>query len=299
MKGIVIAGPTGVGKTSLSIKLAKKLDAVIISADSMQVYKYLDIGTAKIKEEEMSGVTHYLIDVVEPNHKYSVGDYQKEVDKLLKQLEEEKKNVLLVGGTGLYIDSVVNGLAELPVGDPKIREELYKLSAEELHNRLAEVDPEAAQNIHPNNKIRVARALEVFMVSKEKFSSLVSKNYKNNNYSFYKIGLERERSHLYERINRRVDLMFEEGLLDEAKWVYENYKDGIEKIRAIGYKELFQYFDGEISLEEAKNIIKRDSRRYAKRQFTWFKRDEDIKWFNLDEITEDEIVLQVLNEIKQ
>ena len=299
MKGIVIAGPTGVGKTSLSIKLAKKLDAVIISADSMQVYKYLDIGTAKIKEEEMSGVMHYLIDVVEPNHKYSVGDYQKEVDKLLKQFEEEKKNVLLVGGTGLYIDSVVNGLAELPVGDPKIREELYKLSAEELHNRLAEVDPEAAQNIHPNNKIRVARALEVFIVSKEKFSSLVSKNYKNNNYSFYKIGLERERSHLYERINRRVDLMFQEGLLDEAKWVYENYKDGIEKIRAIGYKELFQYFDGEISLEEAKNIIKRDSRRYAKRQFTWFKRDEDIKWFNLDEITEDEIVLQVLNEIKQ
>ena len=299
MKGIVIAGPTGVGKTSLSIKLAKKLDAVIISADSMQVYKYLDIGTAKIKEEEMNGVIHYLIDVVEPNHKYSVGDYQKEVDKLLKRLEEEKKNVLLVGGTGLYIDSIVNGLAELPVGDSKIRGDLYKLSAEELHNRLAEVDPEAAQSIHPNNKIRVARALEVFMVSKEKFSSLVSKNYKNNNYSFYKIGLERERSHLYERINKRVDIMFDQGLLDEAKWVYENYKDGIEKIRAIGYKELFQYFDGEISLEEAKNIIKRDSRRYAKRQFTWFKRDEDIKWFNLDKITEDEIVLQVLNEIKQ
>ncbi len=298
MKGIVIAGPTGVGKTSLSIKIAKKLDAVIISADSMQVYKYLDIGTAKIKEAEMDGVPHYLLDVVEPDHKYSVGEYQKEVDKLLQQLEKEGKNVLLVGGTGLYIDSVVSGLADLPEADLKVREELSKFSSEGLYKKLQEVDPEAAERIHPNNRIRVERALEVFMLKNEKFSTLTAKNNKNNNYQFYKIGLERDRAHLYERINKRVDLMFEEGLVEEAKWVYENYRDGIEKIRAIGYKELFEYFDGKLTMEEAKERMKRDSRRYAKRQFTWFKRDVEIRWFNLDETSEEEIVSQVLNEIK-
>jgi tRNA dimethylallyltransferase len=144
----------------------------------------------------------------------------------------------------------------------------------------------------------VERALEVFMLKNEKFSTLTAKNNKNNNYQFYKIGLERDRAHLYERINKRVELMFEEGLIEEAKWVYENYRDGIEKIRAIGYKELFECFDGKLTMEEAIEMIKRDSRRYAKRQFTWFKRDVEIRWFNLDETPEDEIVSQVLNEIK-
>ncbi len=299
MKGLIIAGPTGVGKTALSIKLAKDLDAVIVSCDSMQVYKGMDIGTAKIKEEEMEGVPHYMLDLVWPTEKYSVGSFADEVNKLLNRFEKEGKNVILAGGTGLYIDSIVKGFSNLPEGNEDIRKELSKLSDEELYKILSEVDKESAEKIHINNRVRLERAVEVYKITGEKFSKLSMENTKGNNVEFLYTALERDREHLYERINKRVEIMFDQGLLDEAKWVYENYREGIEKIKAIGYKELFLYFEGTISLEEAKNLIKRESRRYAKRQFTWFKRNEEIKWFNLDHIEENQVRQEILHLFKK
>ncbi len=299
MKGLIIAGPTGVGKTSLSIKLAKELDGVIISCDSMQVYKGMDIGTAKIKEEEMEGVPHYMIDVVWPTDRYSVGAFAKEVNCLLDKFEKEDKNVILVGGTGLYIDSIVKGFSKLPKSDENIRRELEKFTNEELFNILKEVDKESAKKIHINNRVRLERALEVYKITGEKFSKLSNENIKDSNVEFLYVALERDRDNLYERINKRVDIMFDEGLLEEAKWVYENYREGIEKIKAIGYKELFLYFEGTISFEEAKSLIKRESRRYAKRQFTWFKRDKTIEWFNLDHIEENQIKEKILHLLKK
>lgn len=299
MKGLIIAGPTGVGKTALSIKLAKELDAVIISCDSMQVYKGMDVGTAKIREEEMEGVPHFMLDIVWPTEKYSVGSFADEVNKLLEKFEKEDKNVILAGGTGLYIDSIVKGFSNLPEGDEEIRKELKKLSNEELYAILKEVDNESAEKIHINNRVRLERAVEVYRITGEKFSKLSLENLKGNNVEFLYTALERDREHLYERINKRVDIMFDVGLLEEAKWVYENYREGIEKIKAIGYKELFLYFDGTISLEEAKSLIKRESRRYAKRQFTWFKKHEEIKWFNLDHIEENQVKEEILHLFKK
>lgn len=295
MIGIIIGGPTGVGKTSLSIKLAKILDAVIINCDSMQIYKHMDIGTAKITEKEKEGVEHYMFDIVEPIDRYNVGDYYRDVNSLLKKFEKDNRNVILVGGTGLYINSIIRGLSKLPEADLNIRNSLEKLSTEELYEKLKELDEEAAKEIHPNNRVRVERAVEVCLLTGNKFSKLNKLNIKDNNYNFIQIALERDRKILYDRIDYRVELMIENGLVEEAKDIYEKYNSEKNKIKAIGYKELFDYFDGLISVDEAIEIIKKESRHYAKRQFTWFKGDADYKWFDLGQITEDEIIKKILN----
>lgn len=295
MKGIVIAGPTGVGKTDLSIKLAKLFDAEIISGDSAQIYKGMDIGTAKIKPCEMQVVKHHMIDILEPIKKYSVGEFQKDVGNILNESEKDNKNMIIAGGTGLYINSVTNGLANLPEGNMKLREKYMKMSAEELYLILSKVDPEAAQEIHPNNKKRVERAIEIFEMTGEKFSVLSKKNIKNNNYDFLKIALERDREHLYERINLRVDLMVKEGLEQEVKFLYEKYGDILRKINIIGYSEFIDYFNGLCTYEEAIESIKRNSRRYAKRQFTWFKNDHSYIWYNLDKMAETDIISDIQN----
>lgn len=292
MKGIVIAGPTGVGKTELSIKLAKALNAEIISADSAQVYEEMNIGTAKIEEDEMQGIVHHMIDVVEPTKKYSVGDYQRKVDDLLNSNEE--KNVLLVGGTGLYIDSVVRGLSALPESDLAIREKLMNEDGDKLFEILKEIDPESAESIHPNNKRRVERAVEVFYQTGEKFSILSKKNIKGNNFKFLKVALERDREHLYDRINLRVEIMMQNGLLEEVRYLYEKYGDVLKKINIIGYSELISYINQELTLEDAKELIKKNSRNYAKRQFTWFKNDHEYVWYDLDKMTQDEIFSDIL-----
>lgn len=294
MIGIVIGGPTGVGKTSLSIKLAKILDAVIINCDSMQIYKYMDIGTAKITEKEKENIEHCMFDIVEPIDKYSVGDYYRDVNSLLKKFENDNRNVILVGGTGLYINSIVRGLSKLPEADLNIRNNLEKMNTEELYEKLKELDEEAAKEIHPNNRIRVERAVEVCLLTGDKFSKLNKLNIKDNNYNFIQIALERDRKILYDRIDYRVELMIENGLIGEAKYIYEKYYSEKNKIKAIGYKELFDYFDGIISVDEAIEIIKKESRHYAKRQFTWFKGDVDYKWFDLGQITEEEIIKKIL-----
>lgn len=296
-KGVVIAGPTGVGKTALSIKLAKILDADIISADSAQVYKGMDIGTAKITQEEMDGVPHYMLDILEPVKKYSVGDFQKDVDKILEAEEKRNKNIILTGGTGLYINSITEGLSDLPSSDTKLREKFMKRDSEDLYEELKKVDPESAIEIHPNNKKRVERALEVYKLTGEKFSILSKRNIKNNNYEFLKVALERGRENLYERINMRVDIMIEQGLEKEVRNLYEKYGDILRKINIIGYSEFIDYFKGEISYQEAVDRIKQNSRRYAKRQFTWFKNDHSYIWYNLEELSENEIIEDILKKL--
>ena len=290
-KAIVIAGPTGVGKTKISIDLASELNAEIISSDSAQVYKGLNIGTAKITEDEMQGIRHHLIDIVEPMLKYSVGNFEKDVNKILNQNPE--KNFLLVGGTGLYLNSVTNGLSILPEADKKTREYLSTLDNQTLFKLALKYDEEATKEIHPNNRVRLERVIEVFLLTGKKFSELSKKNIKNNNFKFLKFALERDRENLYDRINKRVDIMFEQGLVDEVKKLYKIYGEKLYKLNIIGYNEIIDYINGKISLDEANYKIKLDSRHYAKRQFTWFKADKEYQWFNLDRISEQEIVKSI------
>ncbi len=294
MKGLVIAGPTGVGKTDLSLKLAKELKTEIISADSMQIYKGMDIGTAKIKQEEMNGIKHYILDIVFPDEDYSVGNFERDVNKILSEKEKNNENIIIAGGTGLYINAIIDGISELPEKDENLRRSLSEKSLEELQKELYSLDPESYNEIDIKNKVRVMRALEVCILSGEKFSILKNKNIKRNNYDFLKILLIRDREELYERIDRRVDIMMQEGLLQEVKGIYDKYSSSLYKISAIGYKELFSYFEGEISLDEAVDKIKTESRRYAKRQMTWFRREKGYYIYNLSIQSEKEIFEDIL-----
>lgn len=295
-KGIVISGPTGVGKTALSIKLAKKLNMEIISADASQVYREMNIGTAKITEKEMEGIRHYLIDVVNPSQDYTVGNFEKDVNKILN--EKNGKNIMLVGGTGLYIRSITDGFSKLPEKNEKIRNELEKKSLQELQEMLKSLDRASYENIDLCNKLRFIRAIEVCILTNGKFSELREKNVKDNDYKFLKIFLTRNREELYDRINKRVEIMVNEGLEKETRQIYEKYKDCLYKISSIGYKEMFKYFDGEWTFENAIEEIKKESRRYAKRQITWFKKEKDYIIYNLSEMNENEIILNILEEFK-
>lgn len=282
--GIVIAGATAVGKTALSIELAKKLDAVIISADAMQVYKKMNIGTSKITSFEMQGIKHYMLDVVEPDEHFDVGIYYDMVNDILKK---EKKIPILVGGTGLYISAITDGLTKMPSVDKEYRKELNKKSKEELIEMLkGKIDLET---IDINNPVRLIRKIETLGIEHN--------NIKGNDKNFLKIFLERDRENLYDRINERVNKMVDEGLILEAKNIYDNYN--IENIKAIGYKELFSYFKKEIDLEYAISEIAKNSRRYAKRQLTWFRNKKDYVRYNLCEISEENIVDDITHIFKE
>ena len=239
----------------------------------------------------MQGIKHHLIDIVEPISKYSVGNFEKDVNKILNQ--NPKKNFLLVGGTGLYINSVTNGLSILPEADKNTREYLSTLDNQTLFELALKYDKEATKEIHPNNRVRIERVVEVFLLTGQKFSELSKKNIKNNNFKFLKIALERDRENLYNRINKRVDIMFEQGLVDEVKSLYKIYGEKLYKLNIIGYNEVIDYINAKISLDEANYRIKLNSRHYAKRQFTWFKADKEYQWFNLDRISEQEIVKSI------
>lgn len=273
---IILAGATAVGKTDLSIKLAKLLNMDIISADATQVYKELNIGSAKITEDEKQGIKHYMIDIISPDDKYTVARYYEDVNKILN--DNQDKEYIITGGTGLYIQSITEGMTST-IEDKQLREYLEKLSLEELV-KLA-YDRKLSDNLDLKNKPRVIRRLETGIIEHN--------NIKGNDRTFLKIFLTRDREHLYTRINKRVDLMFDKGLLEEARYIYEKYGNNIS---AIGYKELFLYFNGEISFSEAVELIKRNSRRYAKRQFTWFRNKGYIE-FNLDNITENELIEKI------
>lgn len=281
---IVIAGPTGVGKTKLSIELAKKLDAEIINADSMQVYRDLNIGTAKIKESEKEGIVHHLFDIVDVNDMYTVFDYQKDGRQIISDILSRNKKVIIVGGTGLYIKAL---LYDYKFNVEKSTYNFDKFSNEELLKKIKSIDESI--NIHVNNRKRLERTLTRLYNNSDN-------NHSGNNklYDFTMIGLTTDRSNLYEIINKRVDLMIKDGLLDEVKSLYDKNIRSKAISTGIGYKELYQYFDGNISIEEAIELIKKNSRRYAKRQYTFFNNQFDVNWFNTNYSNFNETVDEVL-----
>lgn len=301
---IILTGPTAVGKTALSIELAKNLDAEIISADSMQIYEYMDVGSAKVTKEEMRGVVHHLIDEVKPDYAFSVSEFQKRANKYIKDIHERNKAVLVTGGTGLYLNSLIYDMDFAKSNsNSKLREELELELKEKgidyMHEKLRALDEDAANRIHKNNTKRVIRALEVCLDGKKMQDFSTDLKY-NENYQPIIIVLNRDREVLYDRINKRVDIMMENNLIDEVKHLLDmGYDKNLISMQGIGYKEIVKYLEGEYSLEEAVEIIKRDSRRYAKRQITWFKRYKESKWFDLDKYDDIEILKEdILNYIE-
>ena len=287
---VVLTGPTAVGKTELSIQLAKVIGGEIISADSMQVYKYMDVGSAKITPEEMDGVRHYLVDELEPFDEFHVVKFQEYAQKYLNEIYAHGKIPIIAGGTGFYIQALLNDIDFTEQeSDSAYRKELEALAEEHgnqyLHDRLKEVDPESAEAIHPNNRKRVIRALEFYQETGRKISEHNAKEQmRTSPYNFAYFVLDDERSHLYKRIDARVDKMIEDGLEAEVRRLKEMgcTKDMVA-MQGIGYKEMLSYLDGSYSLEEAVYIIKRETRHFAKRQITWFKRERDVIWLNKNE----------------
>lgn len=296
---IAIVGPTAVGKTALSIELAKTFNGEIINGDSMQVYKELSIGTAKITEEEMDGVPHHLLDFKEPTESFSVAEYQKLVRGKIEEIAARGRLPIIVGGTGLYIQSVLFDFrfTEEPKQDNSLLLELEKLSPQELYDRLMRVDPVAAADIHPNNIQRVMRAIERVELSGKVKSEIENNQGHEEIYPHYIIGLNIDRELLYERINKRVDIMMDSGLLAEVRALHEKGIRDVQSIQAIGYKEIYAYLDGQTTLEEATDSLKQNSRRYAKRQLTYFRNKMDIHWYN--PFTQLEIILKEINGIMQ
>ena len=278
---ICIVGPTGVGKTKLSVELAKRLNAEIINADSMQVYRHLDIATAKIKEEEKEGIPHHLFDIVDPEDIYTVYDYQKDCRKKIKEISSRGKNIILVGGTGLYLKAALFDY-RFPKEEKTEKE---NLSTEELITRLHQYTDHIDVDLH--NQRRLQRLLERY-----ENGTVEEKKGDQPLYDFKIIGLTLDRDVLYQRINQRVDQMVEEGVIEEARSFYDQNLRSKALLTGIGYKELYSYFDGECSKEEAIEKIKQNSRRYAKRQLTWFGRDKDINWILTDECRNFEDVFQ-------
>lgn len=301
---IILTGPTAVGKTALSIELAKDLDAEIISADSMQIYEYMDIGSAKVTTEEMDGVVHHMIDEVKPDFPFSVSEFQHRANKYIKEIANKGKKVLVAGGTGLYLNSLIYNMDFAKSNsNSKIREELEEELKEKgidyMHEKLKSLDSDAASRIHKNNTKRVIRAIEVCLDGKKMQDFSSDLNY-NEAYLPIIIVLNRDRKILYDRINKRVDIMMESGLVEEVKKLLQmGYDKNLISMQGIGYKEIVKYLEGEYTLDEAVEIIKRDSRRYAKRQITWFKRYEDSEWFDLDNYNNmDAIKTDILNYIE-
>lgn len=287
---IVLTGPTAAGKTELSIALAKKLNGAIISADSMQVYKYMNIGSAKIRPEEMQGVRHYLVDVLDPREEFHVARFQQMAKEAMDEIYRNGQLPIVVGGTGFYIQALLKDIDfDESSGELPCRKELEETARREggavLYERLKQVDPESAEAIHPNNVKRVIRALEFYQETGQPIS-LHNKEQKEKQprYTYAYFVLNDDRARLYERIDRRVDRMVEQGLVEEVRWLKEHgYDRSLVSMQGLGYKELFPYLDGTCSLEEAVEIIKRDTRHFAKRQITWFKREPDVIWLNQQE----------------
>jgi len=281
-KIIAITGTTATGKTEISIKLAETLNGEIISADSMMVYKYMDIGTAKPSLEERQGIPHYVIDVVYPNENFSVQDFLNIANKKIREIQSKGKTPIVVGGTWLYIQALLYGLSKAPPADIKIREELYKESKETLYKKLLEVDPVYAKKIHINDKKRTVRALEVYYLTGKPFSSFHSWN--KPLYDFIGFVFSREKHQIMERIEKRVEKMFELGLVDEVKFLIEKgFKNSLTAMQAIGYKEIIPYIEGKISLEKSKKQIIKNTKNFAKIQIRTFKNKfKDKNWYHLD-----------------
>lgn len=284
---LVIVGPTAVGKTALSIRLAKRFHGEIISCDSMQVYQGMDIGTAKATEEERAEVPHHLIDIIPPDVAFSVQEFQRLARQKIQEVHSRKHLPILVGGTGLYIEAVTYDYRVPPAGqDFEIRNQYQRFAEEHgneaLHQKLEEIDPITAKRLHPNDVKRVIRALEVYHLTKKPFSSFEQAEKRPYYNSMLWIGLTMPREILYQRINERVDRMLEEGFIEEVKKLYKKgYDTHLTSMQAIGYKEILSYLKGEISFTDSVELIKQGTRKYAKRQFSWFKRLRNIHWFDM------------------
>ncbi len=286
-KVIVIGGPTASGKTSLSIELAKKINGEIISSDSMQIYKDMTIGTAKPTVEEMDGIPHHLLDFVSPDERYSVADFKRDAESAIEKILSKKKNPIIVGGTGLYIDSLVYGIEypDIELDDEYRKKLMQEADTEEglinLYNKAKKIDPEAIQKISPNDKKRITRILEVYNATgktKTELEKISRMNGVKYDYKVFAINMDREK--LYDRINLRVDIMLEQGLIAEVENLVKKYSNFPTAMQGLGYKEVVEFLNKEISKEEMIDKIKQESRRYAKRQLTWFRKNKEIIWLD-------------------
>lgn len=295
---VVIGGPTASGKTALSVALAKKIGGEIVSADSMQIYKYMDIGSAKPTEEEKEGIPHHLMDVALPTENFSLGDYLILARKAIEDIHSRSKMPIVVGGTGLYINSLINNIELTEEDDTsKIRETLTKFVNSEgvapLYERLKEIDPESAERIHPNNVKRVMRAVEIYEATGKTMTETLKESKRPPIYKAFQYAIDYDREILYDRINKRVDIMIDQGLVEEVKTLIKMgcTRDNTS-MQGIGYKEVFDYIEGKQSIGEMADEIKQATRRYAKRQLTWFKRN-DMTWLKPDKIDVDALIKEI------
>lgn len=301
-KVVVIVGPTASGKTAVSIELAKKLNGEIISADSMQIYKEMNIGSAKPTKEEMQGITHYMIDVIEPTENFNVAKYKEMAEECIEKILAKGKLPIIVGGTGLYVSTLTNGIEFSEIEkDEKYRKELEDIAEQEngidiLFEQLKKIDPEAANIIEKNNVRRVIRALEIFKVTGKTKTQLDRESIKELKYDYRIFGMLWDRQELYDRIDKRVDIMLDMGLLEEVEKLNEKGFSATA-IQGLGYKEIIEYLDKEITLDEAIEKLKQETRRYAKRQMTWFKRDKKIVW--LDAKNKEKVVEYIFQNIRE
>jgi len=300
-KLLIIAGPTAVGKTEISINVAKKLNGEIVSADSMQIYKYMDIGSAKVSNDEMKGITHHLIDIIEPHESFTVADYKTHAEASIDKIINKGKLPMVVGGTGLYINSLIyNYTFTEAAKDEEYRKFLEQLSEEKgkeyVHEMLKEVDIESYNRLYPNDLKRVVRALEVYKITGKTISEFTAnENIYDIPYDIKYYVLTMDRAKLYERINKRVDIMIERGLIDEVIKLKEmGYNSNMQSMKGIGYKEILYYLEGNISLNEAVEMIKQGSRNYAKRQLTWFRKDERVTWIDKEKFLSDENIVDFI-----
>lgn len=304
---VILAGPTAAGKTKLAVSLAKKINGAVISADSMQVYKYMDIGSAKVTQEEMDGIEHYLVDVLDPAEEFHVVRFKQMAEAALEQIYANGQIPIIAGGTGFYIQALLYDVDfTSQESDTAFRQEMQKFAEKNgvhaLHEKLKDIDPGSYEAIHENNIKRVIRALEYYHLTKKPLSlHNETERKKSSPYNFAYFVLTDDRTHLYERIDRRVDAMMEQGLLNEVKMLHDRgYKKDMVSMQGLGYKELLDYLDGQCTLDEAVYVVKRETRHFAKRQLTWFKRERDVLWFDQSEYSYDnekilEEMIRILN----
>lgn len=283
---LVVCGPTGIGKTTLSLSLARHRNIEIISADSRQIYRYMDIGTAKPSAREREKIPHHMVDFLAPDAEYSAGQFGSEAREIICDIFSRGNLPVVVGGSGLYIRALLDGFFQDDIRNPMLRDQLSRRLEKEgslqLHEELTRIDPQAAARIHPNNGHRIVRALEVCYTAQQPISEIQREKRDPAPFTWIKYGLTMERQALYDRINRRVDDMFGQGLLDEVKKIIEmGYSTTLNALNSVGYKEVIAHLNGELDLESCKALIKRNSRRYAKRQLTWFRSEKDLHWLDV------------------
>jgi len=300
-KIIIICGPTGVGKSSLAIELAKRCNGEIINADSQQVYRDLDIGTAKIKFNETQGIPHHLIDIVTPDKHFDANNFVDLADKAILEISGKNKLSFIIGGTGLYLKMLINGICDAPPQSPDLRKKYQEIinttGLRKLYNHLCKIDQTSAKFIHPNDKTRIVRALEIYELSGKTASKFYNDhNFINKRYDSLKLGINIPRKDLYDKIDNRVDIMLKNGWVDEVKKLLVTYPSSAKAFSAIGYREIIRFINNKIPYDKMVSLIKRNSRHYAKRQLTWFMSDKEISWFHPDET--DKIEKEILSFLK-